>query len=359
MKTLFLFWLLIISFAFYGQNPPPKSEEIFVNSGISEFPDEEAHFPGGSEAMMKYVIKNIIYPKSEIEKGIEGKVMVSFIVEKDGSLSNVKALNSISEALDKEAIRVVESMPKWKPAIYKNEAVRSQMTLPINFSLEKDEEYKRKLYDGQWAGIELGTLILMNDFFKRDFASTPYWKNKIALSNTFSFNFFEFKAPIFKQYIGITTGLGWNITTLSFKNNYDLMHNDSSVYAVSNASLSYRSNTLYVQYLKLPLLLDFSTKMEQKKSFYFAAGVVGGVRIYSNTYQSGKYANGDRFKNYVRSKYNLAPFTLEATARLGYGAIGLFASYNLTPLFQKDKTVAVYPFRAGFTFNIDYFTDEK
>jgi len=138
MKTLFFICSLIISFAFYAQNPPSKSEEIFLNSSISEFPDEEAHFLGGSEAMMKYVIKNVLYPKSEIEKGIEGKVMVSFIVEKDGSLSNVKALNSISEALDKEAIRVVESMPKWKPAIYKNEAVRSQMTLPINFSLEKD-----------------------------------------------------------------------------------------------------------------------------------------------------------------------------------------------------------------------------
>jgi len=118
----------------------------------------------------------------------------------------------------------------------------------------------------------------MNDFFKRDFTSTPYWKNKIALSNTFNFNFFEFKAPIFKQYIGITTGLGWNVSTLSFSNNYDLMHNDSSVYAVSNASQSYRSNTLYVQYLKLPLLLDFSTKMEQKKSFYFASGFVEGKR---------------------------------------------------------------------------------
>jgi TonB family protein len=359
MKSLFLFCSLIISFAFYAQNPPAMEE--VQSSKITQILDSDAEFPGGQLAMEKFIIDHIVYPKSEIIKSEEGKVTLSIVIEKDGAINDIKVLKGTSEAFEKEAIRVVESMPKWKPGTTNGKVVETNVIIPINFILDgdDDEEKERKYYDGQWAGIELGTLILMNDFFKRDFASTPYWKNKIALSNTFSFNFFEFKAPIFKQYIGITTGLGWNVTTLSFSNNYDLMHNDSSVYAVSNASQSYRSNTLYVQYLKLPLLLDFSTKMEQKKSFYFAAGVVGGVRIYSNTYQSGKYANGDRFKNYVRSKYNLAPFTLEVTARMGYGAIGLFASYNLTPLFQKDKTVAVYPFRAGFTFNIDYFTDEK
>ena len=222
-----------------------------------------------------------------------------------------------------------------------------------------DEEKERKYYDGHWAGFDFGTLILMNDLFKTDFSSTPYWKNNVASSSTFSFNFVEFKVPIFKQYIGITTGLGWNISSVGLKNNYDLMHTDSSVYAVSNSSQSYKANTLNAHYLTAPLLLEFSTKMEQKKSFYFAAGVIGGVRIYSNTYQTGKFANGDHFRNYVRSKYNLAPFTLEATARLGYGAFGLFTSYNLTPLFQKDKTVSVYPFRAGFTVNIDYFSGEK
>jgi TonB family protein len=349
---------MIFSFAFYSQNPPTKSEEIYVNSGISEFPDDEAEFPGGSEAMMKYVIKNVIYPQSEIDKGIEGKVMVSFIVEKDGSLSNVKALNSISEALDKEAIRVVESMPKWNPATYKKEPVRSQMSLPINFALDgtEDDDEQRKYYDGHWAGFDIGTLILMNDLFKTDFASAPYWNNNIARSSKFNFNFYEFKVPIFKQYLGLTTGLGWSVSTIGLKNNYNIIHSDSSVYAISNPTQSYQSNNLIAHYLTAPLLLDFSTKKEQKKSFYFAAGVVGGVRIYSNTFQTGKFANGDRFRNYVRSKYNLAPFTLEATARLGYGVFGLFASYNLTPLFQKDKTVVVYPFSAGISINVDYFS---
>lgn len=359
MKSLFLFCLLIVSFAFYAQNPPPMEE--VQNSKITQLQDSDAEFPGGQMAMERFIIDHVVYPKSEIIKNEEGKVTLSIVIEKDGSINDIKVIKGTSEAFEKEAIRVVESMPKWKPGTTNGEVVETNVIIPINFILDgdDDEEKERKLYDGHWLGFELGTLINMNDFFKTDFTSTPYWKNNIARSSTFNFNFFEFKVPIFKQYIGITTGMGWNVSTVAFKNNYDLMHTDSSVYAVSNASQSYRTNTLYVQYLKLPLLLDFSTKMEQKKSFYFAAGVVGGVRIYSNTYQSGKYANGDRFRNYVRSKYNLAPFTLEATARLGYGAIGLFANYNLTPLFQKDKTVAVYPFRAGITFNLDYFPDEN
>jgi hypothetical protein len=225
-----------------------------------------------------------------------------------------------------------------------------------NATEDGDDEETRKNYDAHWAGFDFGTLILMNDLFKTDFASAPYWKNNIARSSKINFNFYEFKVPIFKQYLGLTTGLGWSISTIGLKNNYNIIHSDSSVYAISNTTQSYQSNNLIAHYLTAPLLLDFSTKKEQKKSFYFAAGVVGGVRIYSNTYQSGKYANGDRFKNYVRSKYNLAPFTLEATARLGYGAIGLFATYNLTPFFQKDKTVVVYPFSAGISINVDYFS---
>ena len=100
--------------------------------------------------------------------------------------------------------------------------------------------------------------------------------------------------------------------------------------------------------------MEFATKKEQKKSFYINAGLIGGVRIFSSTRQTGKFSNGDRFDIRVRSRYNFAPFTLEATVRAGYGPIGLFATYNLNTLFKEGKTVAVYPFRTGITINVDY-----
>ena len=92
-------------------------------------------FIGGEEARMIFLRDNLIYPKEEKEKGIYGKVVVGFVVEKDGSLTNLKILRSVSPALDEEVLRVVKLMPKWKPAEQKGKTVRAQYTMPITFSL--------------------------------------------------------------------------------------------------------------------------------------------------------------------------------------------------------------------------------
>lgn len=367
MKLNLLFLLLLspaIMFSQVNENSEKVTVVAVSSEANEELPDIEAEFPGGIDAMMNYMTENIRYPQSSIEKDEQGRVFLSFTVEVDGSISNVKVEKGISDSLNFEAIRVVKSMPKWKPAILADKPVKSTVRIPINFKLtdgeeleeveEEEEEEERKLFDGHWAGFDLGALVLMSDIFKSDFASNDYWKNNVVRSAVFNFNFFDYKFPIFKQYLGLTTGLGWNITTIGLNKNYDIVHTADTIFAISNSTQSYRANSLNVQYLTVPLLLEFATKKEQKKSFYFAAGVIGGVRIFSNTRQTGKYANGDRFDLNVRSKYNLAPFTLEATVRTGFGPIGLFATYNLNTLFKDGKTVAVYPFRTGITLNVDY-----
>jgi len=327
---------------------------------IVEIPDKEAEFPGGSDKMMRYISENVRYPQSSIEFNEQGRVFLSFIIEKDGKITNVKVEKGVSDSIDAEALRLVNSMPWWTPGVLKGEPVRTKAMLPINFTLsgtdyeEEDEDAPRKFYDGHWAGFDLGVLVLMNDLFKSDFGSTDYWNNRVITSTVFNFNLFDYKLPIFKQYLGLTTGLGWNVTTIGLSNNYDIIHTADSVLAFANSFQNYRINNLNVQYITIPLLFEFATKKEQKNSFYFAAGVIGGVRIFSNTRKTGKYSNGDFFDITVRSKYNLAPFSLEATARTGYGPVGVFASYNITTLFKEEKTVAVYPFRAGISLNVDY-----
>lgn len=100
-------------------------------------------YPGGTEAMMKYLAANIKYPKKAIDTNTQGRVVVSFIVEADGSISNVHTLRSISPELDAEALRVVKAMPKWKPGRQKGKAVRVKYALPVQFKMTEDKAKKK------------------------------------------------------------------------------------------------------------------------------------------------------------------------------------------------------------------------
>jgi len=93
-------------------------------------------YSGGVKKLNKFIASHITYPKEAIEKRIEGNVMVEFIVEKDGAISNIKVIKSVSAELDQEAIRVVKMMPNWKPGKHNGELVRCFYTIPIKFSLE-------------------------------------------------------------------------------------------------------------------------------------------------------------------------------------------------------------------------------
>ena len=88
-------------------------------------------YPGGPNEMMRYIQENIKYPQSAIDNKIEGRVFVTFVVEKDGSISNAAVLRGIDKECDAEALRVVSSMPKWNPGQHKGEVVRTQFTIPI------------------------------------------------------------------------------------------------------------------------------------------------------------------------------------------------------------------------------------
>ena len=107
-----------------------ENERVFVE--VEQLPE----FPGGKKAFIQYLNENLVYPKSAFERKIEGNVVVSFVVEADGSITNVKVANSVDEDLDKEAVRVVKAMPKWIPGKHKGKAVPVLFRcLPINFQL--------------------------------------------------------------------------------------------------------------------------------------------------------------------------------------------------------------------------------
>ena len=110
-------------------------ETIIVEEEIIEFPDVEAEFIGGAQAMMKYIQQNIQYPPKSIEMNEQGKVYLSFVVETDGTISNVAIERGVSIDIDNEAERIVRSMPKWSPGESKGKKARTRCRLPINFQL--------------------------------------------------------------------------------------------------------------------------------------------------------------------------------------------------------------------------------
>lgn len=98
--------------------------------------EEQSSFPGGMEALSKYLSENLKYPPQAKETGTQGKVFVTFVVEKDGSITDVRVLRDIGSGCGEEAVRVVKSMPKWKPAKQRGKTVRQQFNLPVNFQLQ-------------------------------------------------------------------------------------------------------------------------------------------------------------------------------------------------------------------------------
>jgi protein TonB len=115
----------------------PIAEEtvIAVEEEVIDFPDVEATFPGGAVALQKWIAENVQYPQTAIDMNDQGRVYLSFVVEPNGSISNIAVERGVSTELDREAKRVVRAMPKWTPGEAKGKKARTRCRLPINFTI--------------------------------------------------------------------------------------------------------------------------------------------------------------------------------------------------------------------------------
>ena len=146
-KILFTALLALVCSFGYGQDKPETQDEIFWV--VEQMPE----FPGGDEAMFKYLSDNLSYPKNAREAGIQGRVMIGFVVEADGRITEVKTIRFVptidnkentkpvtltmvlQKELEDEAIRVIKAMPKWTPGKQRGKNVRVAYQLPITFTL--------------------------------------------------------------------------------------------------------------------------------------------------------------------------------------------------------------------------------
>lgn len=116
--------------------PPPPAPKPEVATKVFDVVEEMPSFPGGQGALMQYLASNIKYPVVAQENGVQGRVIVSFVVERDGSISDVKVARSVDPSLDREAQRVVKSMPRWSPGKQNGSTVRVKYTVPVVFRLQ-------------------------------------------------------------------------------------------------------------------------------------------------------------------------------------------------------------------------------
>lgn len=212
---------------------------------------------------------------------------------------------------------------------------------------EPDEEELNDI-NAHWAGIEFGPTILLNKDMKSSFPNDPQWENDPGKSFSWSLNLLEHKFPIYKNHIGIVTGLGFNWTQIGLKQ-YVLQHTTDTLFAISDTVNVYKKNKLRAIYLTAPLMIEFCGNESGDDGFYFAAGVIGGVRIGSSV---KTVTEGDsKLKQKVKGTYGLDAFRLDAAMRLGYDDWGVYLNYNVMPLFDTDKTAAVYPLTFGVSLN--------
>ncbi|MBU2019025.1 MAG: PorT family protein [Bacteroidetes bacterium] len=202
--------------------------------------------------------------------------------------------------------------------------------------------------EAKWGGLEFGYNVNTNAAGGTSFQGYRYWENDPAKSVYFNLNIFEKKFDIIKEYVGITTGLGFNFNSFGLKNNYELVDTVNMVYGKIGNS-EYTKNKLKASYVQVPLLVQFNTNADNEEGFYLAAGVIGGARMTSKLKRKGSI-EGKEFEEKKKGTYGLNPFKLDATARIGYKNIGAFVNYSLMPLFETQKTVGVYPLTFGATF---------
>jgi hypothetical protein len=213
----------------------------------------------------------------------------------------------------------------------------------INHNKKKDK------FNGHWKGLELGVngyLTPNNDFeYPADY---KLLEQKYQKSINVNLNFLEQNVNLINNHLGLVTGLGLSWNNYRFENDVRLGQRDQKLelFTDTTAGLSYKKSKLVNTYLTVPLMLELQTNRKAKaNSFHISAGVVGGWKI--GTHAKYVYDNGSIQKDKDRSSFYMNPFKVDAIAKVGWGVLNLYATYSLTPMFQKNKGPELYPFSIG------------
>ena len=256
-----------------------------------------------------------------------------FIVEENG--------DTVRIVLGKRGISVVEG----------DEGTVVKVMEMDEVSNYKSKKHKKR-FRAHWAGLELG----LNNYVTPDFSMTlppeeRYMDLNTGKSWNWNINVIDYGFGLGTDKVGIVSGLGFEFINYSFDGQNSIRKNpDTGVTEeyVPDYAGNITKSKMNITYLTAPLLLEFQIPAPRSR-IYISAGVIGGVKLWSNTKM--KYTvSGEKSKEKAKGDYNLSPLRWGLTARVGYRALGFYANYYMTSLFKTDMGPELYPFAVGLSF---------
>ena len=215
----------------------------------------------------------------------------------------------------------------------------------------KSKRSCKKKFKGNWAGVELGVNGYMTPSGSINMPSEyEFLELKYENSRNFNLNFMQQSFNIIGNNFGFVTGMGFRWVNYRFSNNVILTGDSTQIYGYHDATAdrSYSKSKLTAWYLMVPMIFEFQTNAHHRaNSFHIGVGVIGGLRLGSHTKQVFTTYGGGNQKQKTRDAFHLQPFVLDATARIGWGPINLFATYSLIDMFRQDRGPELRPFTVG------------
>lgn len=227
---------------------------------------------------------------------------------------------------------------------------RKKQFVIINKDKDSDTEISVRVDDDfhHWGGFGMG----VNGWLSNGSFSMPKGQEYMDLNYGKSLNFqlnpFEKDIHLYKNYVNLVTGIGFEWNQYEFGNRTRLNPDSSYTYGTIDSSnvFRYKKNRLKSTFVNVPLLLEFNTNKNPNKAFHVAFGVIGGYKLGSRTRQILE-TGGDEIRLIRKDDYNINPFRVNAHASVGYRNFTVFANYALTPLFESGKGPELYPFTIG------------
>ena len=211
---------------------------------------------------------------------------------------------------------------------------------------------KKKRFRPHYAGLEIG----INNYLTSDFSMVlspedAYMDLNTGKSWNWNINIIDYGFGLGTDKVGIVTGLGFEFINYNFEGQNSIRKDPNTreiVEYVPTYAGNITKSKFNMTYMTVPLLLEFQIPAPRKR-IYISAGVVGGLKLWSNT--KIKYTvSGEKSKEKAKGDYNLSPLRWGFTARVGYRALGFYATYYMTPLFKPGLGPELYPFNIGFAF---------
>lgn len=206
-----------------------------------------------------------------------------------------------------------------------------------------------------WGGVDLGANFLMTPAGDMNFSGDDAWLDlNNARSLNWSINMYEEKIKLVKNYVGIITGLGIGWSSYTFRDSVHLQTSTigvdgmatDSLYGTYNSSVGLTKNKLRVSQLKIPVLLEINTSLDNERSFHIAAGVIGNWN-FSNVYKQEFEEDGFAHEHRAKGDFHIRQLSADAMVRVGYSNFTLFAQYGLQSLFNDNEGPEVYPVTVG------------